>query len=228
MFGIGGSEILVILVIALLFLGPDKLPDAAKKISKGIRDLKKQGRILTQTIENDETIGGALRDIKSALRGDEIPARPVVKKPIHKIEGDGQPKLAAGDHKSQAVGAVADAIDNAAAEIAARDKALHEADAGATDIINNAAATKSPTEADLIAARDRALHEADVAERALQAAQQAKLTLPRTAGEPNADAPDLRGTHDASALAALIKPPVGEPIKREEPASDDEPKLKHG
>ena len=32
----GGSEILVILVIALLFLGPDKLPDAAKQISKGI------------------------------------------------------------------------------------------------------------------------------------------------------------------------------------------------
>ena len=41
MFGMGGSEILVILIIALIFLGPDKLPDAAKQISKGIRDLKK-------------------------------------------------------------------------------------------------------------------------------------------------------------------------------------------
>ena len=72
MFGIGGSEILVILVVALLFLGPDKLPDAAKQISKGIRDLKKQSRVLQQTIENDEHIGGAIRDLKSALRGDEI------------------------------------------------------------------------------------------------------------------------------------------------------------
>jgi sec-independent protein translocase protein TatB len=79
-FGIGGSEILVILVIALLFLGPDKLPEAAKVISKTVRDLKKQGRILTQTIENDEHIGGAIRDLKSALRGDEIPVRPPPKK----------------------------------------------------------------------------------------------------------------------------------------------------
>jgi sec-independent protein translocase protein TatB len=79
-FGIGGSEILVILIIALLFLGPDKLPDAAKQISKGIRDLKKQSRALQQTIENDEHIGGAIRDLKSALRGEEIPVRPPVRK----------------------------------------------------------------------------------------------------------------------------------------------------
>ncbi len=82
MFGMGGSEILVILIVALLFLGPDKLPDAAKQISKGIRDLKKQTRVLQETIENDEHIGGAIRDLKSALRGDEIPARPVVRKPV--------------------------------------------------------------------------------------------------------------------------------------------------
>ena len=79
MFGIGGSEILVILIVALLFLGPDKLPDAAKKLSKGIRDLKKQSRILQETIENDENIGGAIRDLKSALRGDELPVRPKIR-----------------------------------------------------------------------------------------------------------------------------------------------------
>lgn len=81
MFGMGGSEILVILIVALLFLGPDKLPDAAKKISKGIRDLKKQSRALQQQIENDEHIGGAIRDLKSALRGDELPVRPPPRKP---------------------------------------------------------------------------------------------------------------------------------------------------
>lgn len=40
------GEILVILVVALLFLGPDKLPDTAKKIGQGIRDLRKQTRDL--------------------------------------------------------------------------------------------------------------------------------------------------------------------------------------
>jgi sec-independent protein translocase protein TatB len=84
MFGMGGSEILFILILALVFLGPDKLPTAAKTISKGIRDLKKHSRFLQQQIENDERIGGAIRDIKSALRGDEEPPRrPALKrKPV--------------------------------------------------------------------------------------------------------------------------------------------------
>jgi sec-independent protein translocase protein TatB len=227
-FGIGGSEILVILVIALLFLGPDKLPEVTKQISKGIRDLKKHGKVLTQTIENDETIGGALRDIKSALRGDEIrdlksalrgeeiAPRPVKKPAVNKIEGDKPAELAPGEAKPDADDAAkAQSIDVAA------------------DIINNAAATKAPTTAELaelIAARDKALHEADVAQRLLQAAQaQTKsVTLPPTAGEPNAEDSDLKGTHDAAELAKLIRPPTGEPIKREAPASDDEPKQKHG
>jgi len=85
-FGIGGSEIIVILVVALLFLGPDKLPDAAKTISKGIRDIKKQSRALQQQIENDEQIGGAIRDLKSALRGEpETPQRPPVRKDPPKV-----------------------------------------------------------------------------------------------------------------------------------------------
>ena len=81
MFGMGGSEILVILIVALLFLGPEKLPEAAKQISKGIRDIKKQSRVLQRTIEDDEHIGGAIRDLKSALRGEDEPIRPHVIKP---------------------------------------------------------------------------------------------------------------------------------------------------
>lgn len=97
MFGIGGSEIIVILVVALLFLGPDKLPEAAKTISKGIRDLKKQSRALQTQIESDEQIGGAIRDLKSALRGDEHPARPPVRKQPPTL-AEASPSPAAGDH----------------------------------------------------------------------------------------------------------------------------------
>lgn len=133
MFGMGGSEILVILIVALLFLGPDKLPDAAKQISKGIRDLKKQSRVLQQTIENDEHIGGAIRDLKSALRGDEIQPRPIKKKVI--VEAD------ATENK------ILD--DKPAAELAPAEAKPDAADAAkapdvAAEVINQAAAAHEP------------------------------------------------------------------------------------
>jgi len=109
MFGMGGSEILVILVIALLFLGPEKLPGAAKSISKGIRDIKKQSRALQHQIESDEQIGGAIRDLKSALRGEEPPRpirpRPQIAPPVEPAE------LAAGGAAVAAATASGDAGD---------------------------------------------------------------------------------------------------------------------
>jgi sec-independent protein translocase protein TatB len=94
MFGMGGTEILVILIVALLFLGPDKLPEAAKQISKGIRDIKKQSRVLQRTIEDDEHIGGAIRDLKSALRGEDEPIRPKPLKPPKQIVEPAEPATA--------------------------------------------------------------------------------------------------------------------------------------
>ncbi|MCD8476704.1 MAG: twin-arginine translocase TatA/TatE family subunit [Sulfurospirillum sp.] len=42
MFGLGFSEILVIAIIAILFLGPEKLPDAMVKGAKFFKSFKKQ------------------------------------------------------------------------------------------------------------------------------------------------------------------------------------------
>lgn len=41
MFGIGMSEMLVIAVIALIFIGPDQIPEVARTIGRFINDLKK-------------------------------------------------------------------------------------------------------------------------------------------------------------------------------------------
>ncbi|MEE2960598.1 MAG: twin-arginine translocase TatA/TatE family subunit [Myxococcota bacterium] len=41
MFGLGLAEIVVILVLALLVLGPDKLPGIAKQIGKGVREFRR-------------------------------------------------------------------------------------------------------------------------------------------------------------------------------------------
>jgi sec-independent protein translocase protein TatB len=92
MFGIGGTEIIVILLVALIFVGPDKLPEAAKAISKGIRDIKRSTRDIQSTIENDEHIGGAIRDLKSALRDEPAPLPPMAPRDSAKVLS-----VAAGD-----------------------------------------------------------------------------------------------------------------------------------
>ena len=41
MFGLGFTEILLIAIVAILFLGPDKLPDAMVQIAKFMKSVKK-------------------------------------------------------------------------------------------------------------------------------------------------------------------------------------------
>ena len=40
MSGIGVPEMLIVLVIALIVLGPKRLPDAGKSLGKGLREFK--------------------------------------------------------------------------------------------------------------------------------------------------------------------------------------------
>ena len=53
MFGMSFGEILIIAVIAILFLGPDKLPDAMLKIAKFFKGFKKTINEAKDTIEQE-------------------------------------------------------------------------------------------------------------------------------------------------------------------------------
>lgn len=53
MFGVGIPEILIILVIALLVLGPQKLPELAKALGKAIGEFKRATRDLRETMDLD-------------------------------------------------------------------------------------------------------------------------------------------------------------------------------
>ncbi len=53
MFGLGMGEIVIILVLALILLGPTKLPDAAKQLGKGLREFRKATEDLKSQFETE-------------------------------------------------------------------------------------------------------------------------------------------------------------------------------
>lgn len=51
MFGLGPGEIAVIVVIALIFFGPRKLPELARSLAKSIQEFRKAGREIKEQID---------------------------------------------------------------------------------------------------------------------------------------------------------------------------------
>ena len=54
MFGIGLPELILIMAIALIVVGPDKLPELAKSLGKGIVELKKAAAGLKESLHEDD------------------------------------------------------------------------------------------------------------------------------------------------------------------------------
>src|SRR5947207_5757312 len=73
MFGLGMGELIVILAIALIFLGPKRLPDVATTLGKAIRSFRKATRDLTDHLQIDDEVKKPLRELQSALRDDPPP-----------------------------------------------------------------------------------------------------------------------------------------------------------
>lgn len=66
MFNLGVSEILVILVLVLVFLGPKQLPELASGIGKMIREIRKATADIKNEIELDETIRKPIEELREA------------------------------------------------------------------------------------------------------------------------------------------------------------------
>ncbi len=74
-FGLGTSELVIILVIALLVFGAKRLPEIGSSVGKGIRDFKRSLREVEHTIES----------------GDQAPPKPL--DPPRDAGGGGPKKL---------------------------------------------------------------------------------------------------------------------------------------
>nr|MBC8359873.1 twin-arginine translocase TatA/TatE family subunit [Candidatus Desulfatibia profunda] len=71
MFGIGMPEMLLILAVALIVIGPKKLPDLAKSLGRAFAEFKRATAEIKETMEIDKN----LTDIKKAFEDIDEPVR---------------------------------------------------------------------------------------------------------------------------------------------------------
>jgi sec-independent protein translocase protein TatA len=54
MFGLGGAEMGVLLIIVLLIFGPSQIPKMARSIGEAMREFRKAQREITDELQRDE------------------------------------------------------------------------------------------------------------------------------------------------------------------------------
>ncbi len=75
MFGsIGGPELIVIFIVALLIFGPRKLPELGRAIGKGLAEFRKAAADLKDTLETE------VNRVEPPARRDALPAAPSAEK----------------------------------------------------------------------------------------------------------------------------------------------------
>lgn len=73
MFGIGLPELIVIMVVALIVLGPKKLPDVAKALGKGMAEFRKATQEVKESLDLNEGLQEVKRDLADSISGLERP-----------------------------------------------------------------------------------------------------------------------------------------------------------
>ena len=82
-FGLGGSELILILGVALLLFGGKKLPELAKGLGQGIKEFKKATGNASDEIRHslEETLPAASRHLPPASADTEFTAPQVFRGP---------------------------------------------------------------------------------------------------------------------------------------------------
>ncbi len=65
MFGIGLPEMIVILAVALIVVGPDKLPELAKSLAKGVMEMKQAVNQLKSNLVEEEELNEVQKELRN-------------------------------------------------------------------------------------------------------------------------------------------------------------------
>jgi Tat protein translocase TatB subunit len=69
MFGIGMPELILIMVIALIVIGPKKLPDLARALGRGMAEFRKATQEIKDSLDLDNEIREVERDLADSVSG---------------------------------------------------------------------------------------------------------------------------------------------------------------
>jgi sec-independent protein translocase protein TatB len=79
MFGIGSTELIVILIVALIIIGPAKLPEMAKSLGKALGEFRRVSTDVKRTIEMEAEQAeqkAKTEQVKKELYPEEPPIAP--------------------------------------------------------------------------------------------------------------------------------------------------------